>query len=97
MKSKARREIDKWVKNAEKKAPVFLATGQVFLYPPISPSDTQQAYTVTWLRRQTPKRVFEEFTCSCTPWYYSPTDECRHVRDLKEQIAKQKEVNDAEV
>lgn len=86
MKSKARREIDKWVKNAEKRAPVYLAEGRVFLFPSESQVQGQQHHLVTWMYRQTPKRVFEEFACSCLGFFYSDKDECYHIKQLKEEI-----------
>jgi hypothetical protein len=86
MKSKARREIDKWVKNNVKN-PVYLAEGQVFLWPSSLPNGPTH-YLVTWMYRQTPKRVFEEFACSCKGFYFSERDQCRHIRELREQISR---------
>lgn len=91
MKSKARREIEKWVKT-EVRNPVYIGEGQVFLWPSGSPKlrDAPTHYLVVWIHRQTPKRVFEEFACACRGFFLSERDNCRHIRELKEQIANQK-------
>lgn len=85
MKSKARRHIDKWVKT-HVKTPVYLAEGRVFLWP----SDTEAHHLVTWMERQTPKNVFEEFACSCKGFFYNEGDECKHIKELKIQLGRGK-------
>jgi len=84
MKSKARRAIDKWVKDAEKRAPVYIGEGRVFLFP--SGGDWPNAHVVTWVFRQTPKRVFEEFVCDCLGFFNNGNDSCIHIKQLKEEI-----------
>lgn len=85
MKSKTRRTIEKWVKTNVKE-PVYIAEGLVFLYP--ASSVGVDHYLVTWMQRQTPKRVFEEFACSCRGFYNSESDDCKHIKDLKRQIGE---------
>jgi hypothetical protein len=95
MKSKARRTIEKWVKN-NAGDPIYIAEGSVFMYPSSSLryQDTNGMapyhYIVVWLRRETAKKVYDEFACSCLGFWYSETDECKHVTDLKRQIEEGK-------
>lgn len=86
MKSKARRAINKWVKTYVKE-PVYLAEGQVFLWP----SSTDGAHLVAWYTRTTPKgNSYEEFACSCLGFFYNQKDECKHIKELKIQIEGKK-------
>ncbi|SRR6266576_2198298 len=95
MKSKARRTIEKWVKDNAGK-PLYIAEGSVFMYPSGSlryqdeNGNAPFHYLVVWLRRETPKRTYDEFACSCPGFWYSENDECRHIKDLKQQIAEEK-------
>lgn len=86
MTSKTRRTINKWVKTNVRE-PVYIAEGQVFVFPASRMGDAEH-YLVTWMHRQTPKRVFEEFACSCRGFFYSQDDECKHIKELKRQIAE---------
>ena len=82
--SKARRTIKRWVKTNVKE-PVYLAEGQVFLFPSDSRGSNEH-HLVVWMQRQTPKRVFIEFACSCRGFYFSENDTCRHIKQLQEEI-----------
>lgn len=87
MKSKARREIEKWVKTNVRN-PVYIGEGQVFLWPSgfQRHENYPQHYLVVWMQRQTPKAIYNEFACACRGYFLSQEDECRHIRELKTQI-----------
>lgn len=90
MKSKARRVVDKWIKQAQKdRLPTYIAEGFVFLYPARSVGGDH--YPVVWLTRSLPSgKVVNEFLCGCKGWWYSEQDECYHVKDLKAKIKEGK-------
>lgn len=89
MKSRARRTIEKWEAKQER-GPRYLSEGSVFLWPS-SGTDVfgPQHYLVAWMRRETKKgKMIEEFACACRGFYFNGKDECRHILELKRQIAK---------
>lgn len=81
MTSKTRRIIEKWVKGALRN-PTYLASGEVFIAP--SKSGNANHYLVARLVRYTPKRSYVEWVCSCKGFWYSETDECVHVKGLRQ-------------
>lgn len=81
MKSKGRRQVERWIAKGVRD-PVYLAEGRVFLVPGL----THTHHLVTWMHRQTPKRVFEEWACSCPGWFYSLDDTCVHIKEIQRQV-----------
>jgi len=82
MKSKARRVIEKWVpqKYADRE-PTYLGEGYIFVFP----GGEQPMYTVCRYERTFRNKYYIEWVCSCKGFFYSETDECRHVARLKEE------------
>lgn len=92
MKSKARRTIEGWVKLGRDKTkwqPTYLADGQVFIVPARASVDVEH-YVVAYLQRRTPKRIYNEWVCSCKGFWYSSVDDCRHIRNIKQQMTAAK-------
>jgi hypothetical protein len=89
MKSKARRQIEKWVKTGLRE-PVYIAQGLVFMMP----SRSRDHNLVTWLQRPLPSgRISEEWACSCEAWFYNEHDDCPHIREIKRQIEEARGVD----
>ena len=85
MRSKARRVIDRSVAMGHSATKVYLADGQVFMYP----SDSGGTHhIVARLERHTAKRVYEEWVCSCRGFWFSQEDRCWHITDLQDQYVQ---------
>ena len=86
MKSKVRRHIDRWVKQALKdRQPIYITEAQVFMWPSSSDLDTMHV-VVAW----TEKEGIERFMCSCKGFYMNEEDACRHTRELQKQLEELK-------